>query len=188
MNTLDEIIVARCLSEWFISQQLSPLGKMRPFGHHDDVGERSFAIDLAVGPVGTPGNRSQQQIENDKLLFRSASEKIDPVIEQLTNISLFPGINLIPGHNIAPNHNPVYGIAVEIENNLSKYLLGSLLAAAITGRWGLLVLPNSAKVPKWIQTIKRMIHKGEASPIPSNILIFAWPELNAYLQHQLKLS
>jgi hypothetical protein len=171
-------MVSASLSEYFRSCGLSPLGKRSPFTHDDDAQERSFQIDLAIGPNGTHGNRTIQQEADDKALFLEASKLIDPVIEDLRHFSLFPEHHdSINSWCREANPNPVYGIAVEIENCLSKYFLGSLLAASIAGRWGILVVPDCVKTERWIKTVHRMMHKGPQSPIPSNILIFSWSTL-----------
>lgn len=178
MNNLNEQEVSDCLTTYFQNRGLTPLGKKKPFEHADDVDERSFEIDLAIGPTGTLGNRNQDQINRDRITFENASDTIDPIVEDLRQVSLFPkNRNSIMSWCWKPNPNPVYGIAIEIENNLSKYLLGSLLASAIAGRWGLLILPDTLLVPRWIETLNRMMHKGEVSPIPSNISVFSWPDL-----------
>jgi hypothetical protein len=178
MPRLDEQMVSASLSEYFRSCGLSPLGKRSPFTHDDDAQERSFQVDLAIGPNGTPGNRTTQQEDEDKMLFLKASKLIDPVIEDLRHSSLFPEHHdSINSWCREANPNPVYGIAVEIENCLSKYFLGSLLAASIAGRWGILVAPDCVETQRWIKTVHRMMHKGAQSPIPSNILIFSWSTL-----------
>lgn len=138
-----ESAVSGELSEFFRSRQLEPLGKLNAFDHEDDATERSFEIDLAIGPHGTKGNRTSQQAQQDRALFESQSELIDGVIEDLITVSLFPN-NRTSNQSwmMAANPNPLFGIAIEIENNLSKYFLGSLLAAAIAGRWGILLAPK----------------------------------------------
>lgn len=182
MANLNEQKVSNRLSEYFRGRGLTPLGKKSPFTHLDDAIERSFEIDLAFGPTGTPGNRTSAQVEEDKDIFNRASRLIDPLIDELLTPSLFPKDKRSRMNwQWEANPNPVYGLAIEIENNTSKYLLGSLLAAAIAGRWGLLILPDSPAVPRWIETIHRMMHKGAQSPIPSNVAIFSWPTLEAYL-------
>lgn len=185
MYTLDENEVSSLLSAYFQNCNLSPLGKCRPFIHEDDHLERSFEIDLAIGPTATLGNRTSEQTHVDRTTFEYASILIDPIIDNLRQHSVFPGRqSSIMGWRWKPNPNPVYGLAIEIENNLSKYLLGSLLAAAIAGRWGLLILPDCPEVPRWIETINRMIHKSDQSPIPSNVAIFTWPSLQQFLTQE----
>ena len=182
MDNLNEKEVSDRLSEYLQGRGLNPLEKKSPFMHHDDTLERSFEIDLAFEPTGTLGNRTSEQAERDKSAFDSASSLIDPVIDDLLSQSLFP-VNRRSrmSWQWEANPNPVYGLAIEIENNTSKYLLGSLLAAAIAGRWGLLIVPDSPAVPRWVETIQRMMHKGTKSPIPTNVAIFSWPTLEAYL-------
>jgi hypothetical protein len=72
------------------------------------------------------------------------------------------------------------GIAIEIENTLSKYFLGSLVAAAMAGRWGIVVVPSCNEANKWAEVADRMMSKGYEgrSPIPSNILVFDWQTLS----------
>ena len=178
MAKLNELDVSKRLIEYFTSVGLTSLGKMDAFDHADDISERSFEIDLAIGPCGTKGNRTDQEIAKDLALFEKHSEKIDSVIRDLNEVSLFPQKHdSIKNWVRQPNPNPVFGIAIEIENNLSKYFLGSLLAAAIAGRWGILIIPEKLDAFRWIETLHRMMHKGAQSPIPSNVSIFSWPAL-----------
>jgi hypothetical protein len=80
------------------------------------------------------------------------------------------------------NTNPMVGIAIEIENNLeSKYFLGRLLAAAVAGAWGIVIVQNGYSSARWVQTLKRMIHKGHQSPIPSNILVLDWQHFDQHI-------
>ena len=182
MPELNESEVSASLSNYFSDRGLTPLGKRSPFTHTDDITERSFEIDLAIGPCGTQGNRTPQQIEEDETLFREQSKLIDSAIRDLRRFSLFPkDQDSIMSWSWEANPNPVYGMAIEIENNLSKYFLGSLLAAAIAGRWGILIIPDLPNAARWIETIHRMMHKGSKSPIPSNISIFSWPMLLPHL-------
>ena len=135
-----------------------------------------------MGPVSKLGNRSQDEVDYDREKFSNAANTIDRVANDLLNQSAFPGNQ--PSRmswNWSPNPNPVYGLAIEIENKMTKYFLGSLLAAAITGRWGILIAPEEPLLDKWIKTIERMMHKGAQSPIPTNILIFSWPKLERHL-------
>lgn len=71
-------------------------------------------------------------------------------------------------------------IAIEIENTLSKYFLGSLVAAAMAGRWGIVVVPRCNKADRWVEVVNRMMSKGYEgrSPIPSNVLVFDWQTLS----------
>jgi hypothetical protein len=182
MNNLNEQEVSSRLSVYFANRGLIPIGKHRPFAHADDSHERSFEIDLAIGPICTLGNRSEADEQNDRRSFEEASVIIDPIIEELRQYSLFPrSHSAINSWRWEANPIPVYGLAVEIENDLSKYLLGSMLAAAIAGRWGILILPDYPEVPRWIATIHRMMHKGAQSPIPSNVAIFSWRTLQEKL-------
>lgn len=182
MPNLDEQEVSSRLSEYFRSRGLNPLGKRSPFTHVDDALERSFKIDLAIGPTATLGNLNHEQFYENRRTFGEAATAIDPIVEELRQGSLFPGEqSSMFDWRWEPNPNPVYGLAIEIENSVSKYLLGSMLAAAISGRWGLLILPDRPEVPRWIETINRMMHKGARSPIPSNVAIFSWPSLQEHL-------
>lgn len=182
MADLNEQEVSRRLSDYLQSCGLTPLGKQSPFIHDDDNLERSFEIDLAIGPTGTLGNRTEEHVSADKCTFEDASNSIDPIVRGLLRYSLFPKDQQSRmSWRWEANPNPVYGLAIEIENNTSKYLLGSLLAASIAGRWGLLILPDAPAVPRWIETIHRMMHKGAQSPIPSNVAIFTWPLLERHM-------
>ncbi len=184
MPKLIESEVSSIISRYLSNKGLSPLGKRSPFTHADDANERSFQIDLAIGPEGTLGNRSSSQRKKDKILFEAHSGIVDEAIRDLRKFSLFPKEeDSIMSWKWKPNPNPVYGIAIEIENNLSKYLLGSLLAAAIAGRWGMLIIPDLPGISRWIETIHRMMHKGASSPIPSNVAIFAWPTLQEHINN-----
>jgi hypothetical protein len=171
--------VSSLLQEYFRSKGLDVLGKYNAFNHGNDEHERSLVIDLAIGPEGTKGDRTEQQAEDDKRRFEKQAEMIDRVIDDLRKISLFPKDQTsIKSWKSSPNPNPLVGIAIEIENNLSKYFLGSVLAAAITGRWGIAIIEDTSEVEqRWINTIMRMMHKGSTSPIPSNIIILSWNSL-----------
>jgi hypothetical protein len=114
----------------------------------------------------------------DQRLFSAHSKDIDAVVEELREISLFPNCQTRNGSwSWEANPNPLVGIAIEIENSLSKYFLGSLLAAAITGRWGIVIIHNARDEQRWVSTLNRMMHKGVTSPIPSNTIIVSWPTL-----------
>jgi hypothetical protein len=169
---------------------LNPLGKRSPFTHADDSLERSFQIDLAIGPTCTLGDRTPEQVSADTSAFDEAAVLIDPEVERLLGLSVFPkDQRSIKSWNWMANPNPVYGLAIEIENNTSsKYFLGSFLAAAIAGRWGILVVPDSPEIPRWIETLNRMMHKGVPSPIPSNVSVFTWRSLQEYLNQEVKQS
>lgn len=188
MLDLDETEVSRCLSEYFRTRGLNPLGKQSSFTHHDDSKERSFQIDLAIEPTCTLGNRSPVQVSADTLAFDEAAVLIDPEVDRLLSLSVFPkDQRSINSWNWRANPNPVYGLAIEIENNTSsKYFLGSMLAAAIAGRWGILVVPDSPEISRWIETLNRMMHKGAQSPIPSNVSVFTWPSLQEYLNQEVE--
>lgn len=182
-SSLDEYDVSNRLRSFFSARELQIVGKTSLFNSGDDNAERSFEIDFAIGPKATAGNRSALDESKDEQIFALASTSIDPVINELRNVSLFPkDQDSIMSWRWEPNPNPFFGLAVEIENNLSKYLLGSLLAAAIAGRWGILILPDAPNVPRWIETVHRMLHKGAQSPIPSNVAIFSWPTLKQKLR------
>ena len=188
MSALDESEVSRCLSEYFRGRCLNPLGKRSPFTHRDDSLERSFQIDLAIGPTCTLGNRTPEQVPADRAAFDEAAVLIDPEVDRLLGLSVFPkDQRSIKSWNWMANPNPVYGLAIEIENNTSsKYFLGSLLAAAIAGRWGFLIVPDSPEIPRWIETLNRMMHKGVQSPIPCNVSVFSWPSLQEYLNQEVE--
>jgi len=179
MSALNEKEVATSISNYFESKGLTVIGKHDVFNHtDDDADERPFEIDLAIGPVATKGIRTQDEINHDKEFFERHAPSVDGVVGDLMDVSLFPkSQDVICRWRREPNPNPVVGIAVEIENNMSKYFLGSLLAAAIAGRWGIVVVPDCAETPRWISTLERMMHKGHKSPIPSNISVFTWPQL-----------
>jgi hypothetical protein len=170
--------VSALIQEYFKSKGLGILGKFDAFDHNDDKRERSLVIDLAIGPRGTKGLRTEHQKLADQNLFQKHASTIDSAIEELREISIFPkDQKRIKSWSWEPNPNPLVGIAIEIENNLSKYFLGSLLAAAITGRWGIVVIQDIKGEDRWVNTIQRMMHKGSSSPIPSNIIILSWTSL-----------
>lgn len=83
MCALNEKDVSNCLSEYLQGCGLHPLGKKSPFTHDDDVLERSFEIDLAIGPIGTFGNRTPEQASEDRRTFDNAAEAIDPIVDDL---------------------------------------------------------------------------------------------------------
>jgi hypothetical protein len=170
--------VSTLLQHYFKSKGLEVLGKYDAFNHDDDDLERSLVIDLAIGPKGIKGVRSTHQEEADQNLFLDQAPTIDRAIEELREISIFPkDQKIINRWTWEANPNPLVGIAIEIENNLSKYFLGSLLAAAITGRWGIVIIHNTREEDRWVNTIQRMMHKGPNSPIPSNTMILSWTSL-----------
>jgi hypothetical protein len=173
-NVMKELTVSNCLADYFNKQGLHPIGKFNAFDHVDDVEERTFIVDLAIGPIATKGNRTEEQIDSDTTKFRESSGQIDQAVEDLMGACIFP---LQSDHNRGWRKK-----AIEIENSKSKYFLGSLLAAAIAGRWGIFVVPDSTQSKYWINTVRRMIHKGNTSPIPSNIVIFLWPRIRAHIR------
>lgn len=170
MDKLDEREVSELLKSYFRSKGLEILGKFNAFDHpDDDTDERSFEIDLAIGPRGTKGNRTEQQRSDDTNLFEAHSAQINSVIADLNSISLFPGSR---SWSRQANPNPLVGIAIEIENKLSKYFLGSLLAAAIVGRWGMVIIPECPDASRWISTLDRMMHKGRKVPSHQTLRYF----------------
>ena len=177
MNMIENEVSA-LLQQYFCRKGLEVLGKYNAFNHDDDALERSLVIDLAIGPEGTKGLRTEQQQEADQTRFEEQAATIDSAIEELREISIFPkDQKSIKCWTWEPNPNPLVGIAIEIENNLSKYFLGSLLAAAIVGRWGIVIIQDIRDEKRWLYTIQRMMHKGSKSPIPSNIVILSWASL-----------
>lgn len=179
--------VASLLDIYFKSLGIETIGKINIFDHIDDTQERSFSIDFATKPLAQKGNRTRSQQDTDESLFSNNGGILDPAIDQLKTICAFPTPEDHQWNSIS-NPNPMVGIAVEIENTGSKYFLGSLLAASIAGRWGILVIPNNQTSDLWINTIRRMIHKGSNSPIPSNIIIIKFNELESYLTNQIQPS
>ena len=178
MNRINEKEVATFISSYFSSKGLDIIGKHDVFNHADDSDERSFKIDLAIGPVATKGERTPDQVDSDIALFERHAHLIDTTVNELMGASLFPkDRSSFRSWTKESNPNPVVGIAVEIENTMSKYFLGSLLAAAIAGRWGIVIVPDCLEAPRWISALERMMHKGKKSPIPSNVSVFTWPQL-----------
>ncbi len=175
---MEEEEVSCIVEAYFVSKGLKGIGKFNAFNHEDDEAERSLIIDLAIGPQATRGLRTEQQAFVDKKLFSESAGIIDPVIGDLRGLSLFPGDQTsFKSWSWEPNLNPLVGIAIEIENNLSKYFLGSLLAAAVTGRWGIVIIQDTKEEKRWMSTIQRMMHKGAKSPIPSNTMVISWSTL-----------
>lgn len=176
-------VVSDCLARYFTSHGLKPIQQFNVFNHSDDADERSFIIDLAIGPVATKGNRSFLQASDDRTKFENCRDQIDLAIEGLKVACLFPiQSDFNSGWHSAPNPDPVVGVALEIENNMSsKYFLGSLLAASIAGHWGVLIVQESIETKRWIKTIRRMIHKGTNSPIPSNLAIYSWTKIEGHI-------
>jgi hypothetical protein len=157
---------------------LNPIGKLNVFNHLDDAEERSFIVDLAIGPIASKGNRSHEDACSDICRFREHEVDLDSALNDLLGVCEFPAtIDFANGWRKQANPNPMVGLAIEVENAKSKYFLGSLLAASCTGRWGLMVVPDTPETTRWIMTVRRMIYKGSQSPIPSNIVIFKWSRL-----------
>jgi hypothetical protein len=170
------------LKSYFDSMSISNQSEYRLFNHADDGGEKSFTIDFVTHPYAEKGEREGAAILRDISSFQSFRNQIDRSIDQLRELSLFPGREEIPGWQPMANTNPMVGIAIEIENNLtSKYFLGSLLAAAVAGAWGIVIVQNGYNSARWVQTLKRMIHKGHQSPIPSNILVLDWQVFDQHI-------
>jgi len=128
------------------------------------------------------GFRVNQIREQDRAKFNEWPEKFDGIVSSLKPYSLFPRDKDCVGvcWEFKHNTNPMVGIAIEIENTLSKYFLGSLVAAAMAGRWGIVVVPSCNEANKWVEVADRMMSKGYEgrSPIPSNILVFDWQTLS----------
>jgi hypothetical protein len=155
------------------------------FDHLDDADERTFIVDLAFGPLASKGNRSHEVVCSDIESFRQHASDLDSALIDLLGVCEFPASDdFDKGWCKQANPNPMTGLAIEVENAKSKYFLGSLLAASCTGRWGLLVVPDTPETSRWIMTVRRMIHKGSHSPIPSNIVIFKWNRLEEYINNE----
>lgn len=176
--TLDERAITSRLRRHFLSKGLSPAGKLNVFDHVDDTEERTFIVDFTVGPISSKGNRSHEVVCSDNNRFRQHESNLDSTLNNLLGVCEFPTtVDFDKGWRLQANPNPMVGLAIEVENAKSKYFLGSLLAASCTGRWGLLVVPDTPETSRWIMTVRRMIHKGNQSPIPTNIVIFKWNRL-----------
>jgi len=120
--------VSALLQQYLRSKGLEILGKYNAFNHDDDDLERSLVIDLAIGPEGTKGLRTENQQVADRNRFQEQASTIDSAIEELREISIFPkDQKTIKSWTWKSNPNPLVGIAIEIENNLSKYFLGAYL-------------------------------------------------------------
>jgi hypothetical protein len=181
--TLNERAITNQLGRHFASKELTPNGKLNVFDHVDDAEERTFIVDFTVGPTASKGNRSYEVACSDNDKFREYESRLDNAFNDLLAVCEFPTTDDFgKGWLSQPNPNPMVGLAVEVENAKSKYFLGSLLAASCTGRWGLLVVPDSKETSRWIMTVRRMIHKGSQSPIPANIAIFKWNRLEEYIE------
>ena len=135
-----------------------------------------------TAPYTKKGYRINQLREQDRTKFDGWPEKLDGIVRRLKPYSLFPREKDCVGEcwEFKHNTNPMVGIAIEIENTLSKYFLGSLVVAAMAGRWGIVVVPSCNEAKKWIEVVDRMMSKGYEgrSPIPSNILVFDWQALS----------
>ncbi|MCP9849217.1 hypothetical protein [Cyanobium sp. Morenito 9A2] len=155
------------------------------FDHLDDAEERTFIVDLTIEPIASKGNRSHEVACSDICRFRQHESDLDSALNDLLGVCEFPAtVDFDKGWRKEANPNPMVGLAIEVENAKSKYFLGSLLAASCTGRWGLLVVPDTPETSRWIMTVRRMIHKGSRSPIPSNIVIFKWNRLEEYINNE----
>jgi hypothetical protein len=183
--TLSEPAITSRLRQHFLSKGLSPTGKLNVFDHIDDAEERSFIVDYTFGPIASKGNRSPEIANSDIRRFNQCASVLDRAVNDLLDICEFPAtLDFDNGWHKQANPNPMVGLAIEVENAKSKYFLGSLLAASCTGRWGLLVVPDTPETTRWIMTVRRMIHKGSQSPIPSNIVIFKWNRLEARINNE----
>lgn len=176
-HTLIEKKVACTIKRYLSAHGLDSTYRLDLFDHQDDASERSFITDLAAYPIATKGNRTDDQIVSDKTRFNQCTE-LDQIAQEIQDCCVFPvEEDFQRGWQRKKNQNPMVGLAFEIENATSKYFLGSLLAAAIAGRWGILVVSDNRKSDLWVNTLRRMIYKGETSPIPSNIIVVKWPAL-----------
>jgi hypothetical protein len=183
--TLNERTITSRLRRYFHSKGLSPIGKLNVFNHLDDADERTFIVDLAFGPIASTGNRTYDVVRSDTNRFSQHEMLLDSALNDLLDVCEFPAtVDFNKGWSKQANPNPMVGLAIEVENAKSKYFLGSLLAASCTGRWGLLVVPDTPETSRWIMTVRRMIHKGARSPIPSNIVIFKWNRLEEYINSE----
>jgi hypothetical protein len=180
---LDSTEVKQKLKEYFDFQDAPNQNEYNLFNHKiDDKNERDFRIDFVTAPYAKKGYRISQLREQDRTKFDGWSEKLDGIVRRLKPYSLFPREKDCVGEcwEFKHNTNPMVGIAIEIENTLSKYFLGSLVVAAMAGRWGIVVVPSCNEAKKWIEVVDRMMSKGYEgrSPIPSNILVFDWQALS----------
>jgi len=183
---LDSTLVRQKLKEYFDSQGTPNDKEYSLFNHKiDDKDERDFRIDFVTAPYARKGYRVDRIREQDRTKFNDWSEKLDGMVRDLKPYSLFPREENCVGvcWELKHNTNPMVGIAIEIENAFSKYFLGSLVAAAMAGRWGIVVVPSGNEADKWVEVVNRMISKGYegTSPIPSNILVFDWQTLSEKL-------
>lgn len=180
---MNESVVLRSIERYLTSHRLQPVRKLNLFDHADDNAERTFITDLATNPIATKGLRTYEQVRSDSARFGEYADLLDRVAHEIEDHCIFPlNEDFQRGWIRRANPNPMAGLAFEIENAKSKYFLGSLLAAAIAGRWGILVVPDSTQTNYWVNTVRRMIHKGDTSPIPSNIIIVKWPDLDRQIR------
>jgi hypothetical protein len=180
---LEAAQIKQKLKEYFDSEGTPSENEYNLFDHaKDDINERDFRIDFVTAPYATKGYRSALARQQDQDKFNQSSEKLDGIVSRLKPHSLFPKEQTSVGEcwEFKHNMNPMVGIAIEIENTLSKYFLGSLVAAAMAGRWGIVVVPRCNKADKWVEVVDRMVSKGYQgrSPIPSNVLVFDWQTLS----------
>ncbi|MEY4807324.1 MAG: hypothetical protein RLZZ206_1713 [Cyanobacteriota bacterium] len=180
---LDSTQVKQRLKVYFDTENTPSKNEYNVFDHKtDDKNERDFRIDFVTAPYASKGYRVDRIWRQDQIKFNKWSEKLDGIVRRLKPYSLFPREKDIVGEcwEFKPNTNPMVGIAIEIENTLSKYFLGSLVAAAMAGRWGIVVVPRCNKAGKWVEVANRMVSKGYEgrSPIPSNVLVFDWQTLS----------
>ena len=174
---LDSTQVKQKLKEYFDSQDTPNQNEYDIFNHKtDDKNERNFKIDFVTAPYAEKGFRVNRIKEHDRTKFNEWTEKLDDIVLSLKPYSLFPREKNCVGEcwEFKHNTNPMVGIAIEIDNTLSKYFFGSLVAAAMAGRWGIVVVPSCNEANKWVEVVNRMMSKGYEgrSPIPSNILVF----------------
>jgi hypothetical protein len=149
---MDEKMDEKTVANLFI-EFLKPLGlehkrQYNAFNHPvHDAHERSFKIDLAFGPFATKGNRTSAQKPEDERTIGSKSQDIDDMIDTIRRKALLARMNSpLDGERFERycNPNPMASLAIEVENNTkSKYFPGSLLAASIVGRWGILLIPSN---------------------------------------------
>jgi hypothetical protein len=180
---LDSTQVKQRLKEYFDTEGTHNENEYDVFDHKtDDKNERDFRIDFVTAPFAEKGYRNSRIRLQDQIKFNKWSEKLDGIVRSLKPYSLFPREKDTVGEcwEFKHNTNPMVGIAIEIENTLSKYFLGSLVAAAMAGRWGIVVVPRCNKADRWVEVVNRMMSKGYEgrSPIPSNVLVFDWQTLS----------
>ena len=183
MHTMNEGKVIRALQRYLHGHGLITVKKLNLFDHAHDAAERTFITDLAAHPLATKGPRTHLQEQDDARRFDNSRALLDHIARELADICIFPSeTDRQSGWCRSENPNPMAGLAFEIENAKSKYFLGSLLAASIAGRWGILIVPDTTHTRLWVNTVRRMIHKGGTSPIPSNTIIVKWPDLDDHIR------